>query len=127
MKETILTILQERMNKCTSEQFWAVGLITGLDAFVFMQYSKILDVFPKWSVIFLCVFIGALSIYYVIDRHKNYYNYHKSFVSLVKEEPDVPLPMKSEKKPWDRNSLIGTGFYIGWLVLVTVAVFFRLF
>ena len=34
MKETILQLLQQRMDKCTTEQFWAVAMVTGLDAFV---------------------------------------------------------------------------------------------
>ena len=122
MKKTIVTILQQRMDKCTTEQFWAIGIITGLDAFMFAQSSQILVVFSTWVVIAVCIVIGVYAIYYVIHRHKSYYQYRADLVSLVKGEPDAPAAMKSEKSPCSCSSLIGTGFYVAWLVLITVAV-----
>jgi hypothetical protein len=37
MKNTIVPILQQRMDKCTNEQFWATGAIIGLNAFLLSQ------------------------------------------------------------------------------------------
>jgi len=126
MKNTILAILQQRMDKCTKEQFWAVGIITALDGFVFSKTLHILNLLPSWLVVTVLLAFGLYSIFYVLHRHKSYYNYRDSFVSLIKDAQDVPEHMKLAKSPWGGSSLIGTGFYVVWLVSVTLAVTFHL-
>lgn len=40
-KDAILGVLQQRMDKCATEQFWTVGAITGLDAFLPGEFTHL--------------------------------------------------------------------------------------
>jgi len=46
MKHTILSILQQRMDKCTNEQWWAVAALTAADAFIVTRHECWMEFVP---------------------------------------------------------------------------------
>ena len=70
MKETYATILFERMNKCTTEQFWAVATVSGAHAFAMLQAPSLLAVLPRWLVI-LALALGTYLVRIIIPVGKS--------------------------------------------------------
>ena len=73
MKNTIVPILQQRMDKCTNEQFWVTGAITGLNAFLLSQNETIRLFFPSWAILAVSTIIFISAGFYMLNRHVGYY------------------------------------------------------
>ena len=52
-------ILHQRMDKCTTEQFWASSTLTALNAFLLAQKSRFLEIAPIWLILLSICMIGA--------------------------------------------------------------------
>ena len=59
MREAILQLLQQRMDKCTTEQVWAVAMFTGLDAFALHSSAAVAGPAPL-AVVLHCGVAGVL-------------------------------------------------------------------
>lgn len=58
VKDALLGVLQQRMDTCTTEQFWAVGAITGLDAFLLTQAAQVKLVVQSYLVTITVVLLA---------------------------------------------------------------------
>jgi len=120
-KDALLGVFQQRMDKCTTEQFWAVGAITGLDAFLLTQASQIKLILQSWMVVATVVLLAAYGLYFIISRHIGYYYLYDKMVDLIKDDPDAPKMFKVYPNRWKGHSLSGVVFYCIWVALATVA------
>lgn len=122
MKDKIAEILQSRMDKCTNEQFWATGAITGLYAFLLTQSSTISKDIPNWAVLGTCVGVAAYGIYFVIHRHISFYELLASLAKLLNDEPTAPSSLKTCPNKWKGHALSGMAFYVGCIVIGCISV-----
>ena len=125
MKNTIVTILQHRMDKCTNEQFWATGAITGLTAFLLSQNETICLFFSRWAILAVSTVICISGIFYVHSRHVGYYATRKAMAKLLQDEKNIPDFMTNKVNIWTACSLIGFTFYsgiivVGWIGVIIV-------
>ena len=122
MKETIVSILQQRMDKCTSDQFWAVGFLTGLNAFVILQKrTNALASVPCWAILLGTTVFTVYGAYYIIACHRNFYLYRSEQAKLLRVEPYVPDFLKRCPSPRELSSLRGVGLYVLWISLMWLA------
>ena len=121
MKDALLGVLQQRMDKCTSEQFWAVGAITGLDAFLLTQAGQIQLYFPSTLVIATVIVLAIYGYYFIASRHVGYFLIYDQLVDLVKHEPYAPKLFKARPKRWKGHNLSGLIFYCAWVTLSSIA------
>ena len=128
MKKTIVTILQHRMDKCTNEQFWATGAITGLNAFLLSQNETIRLFFSSWAILALSTVACISGIFYVRNRHDDYYTTREAMAKLLRDEKEKNIPVFMTEKVKIRTvvgSLIGLTFYsgliiVGWIGVIIV-------
>ena len=117
MKETLVSVFQQRMDKCTYEQFWLCAVITGLNGFIVSQRDNIVGVVSLWSIILALLFLVSYGIFYLMHRHISHYKNRDIFLELIKGQNDVLDMLGKPNKPYDFYSFIGTGFYIAWIIL----------
>lgn len=118
MKEAIANVLQQWMDKCTSEQFWAVATLTGFNAFIISQKEDILAALPSWGVLVAVGLATAWGLYYIIHRHVAYYFLRGELVELLKNEHGIPVFLKTRPNKWRASSLTGVIFYAGWVLVL---------
>ena len=117
MKPTIIPLLQQRMDKCTTEQFWAVAALTAADGFAITSAKSIVAAVTRCSVLFVLTIAVVWGVLFIIGRHRAYYKNRAAMVTLLQGEQDVPDFLKTPADPWSFNSLSGVVFYVGWVVL----------
>ena len=117
MKSTYIMIIQHRMDKCGSNQLWAVATLTGLAIFSVTQKSTLINVMPQWFIFSSIIGFTIFAIGYVIFCHHTYYKNLEILVSMVSNDPDCPDFLKTTRKPWEPRSFIGSGFYLLWIVM----------
>jgi len=121
MKDALLGVLQQRMDKCTTEQFWAVGAITGFDAFLLPQAAQVKIVIPPCLVIGVVVLLAVYGLYFTISRHVGYFLLYDRFIDLLKDDADVPKMFKGYPSRWKGHNLSGVVFYCIWIILTSGA------
>jgi hypothetical protein len=124
MKTTILILLQQRMDKCTNEQFWAVAATTGMNAFLLSQKTTISLCINTTAIFIVLAVVTIYAISFIINRHIGYYQNSNDMQTLLENESDVPDSMKLQLNPWSWKQLSGVVFYISWVVLGAIAVVF---
>lgn len=124
MKDTIVPLLQQRMDKCTNEQFWAVASLTAADGFVVATHRDIAERIPPWFVLGAITTATIYGIWFVIQRHFAYYRNRKAMASLLAHEQDVPEFLKHKPNLCSINSLSGVVFYVSWIVAGCVLCYF---
>lgn len=127
MKETIVIILQQRMDKCTSEQFWAVALLTGIHAFIISQRENLAATFPDWIIISVISIVTLYGIWFIIHRHISFYSLRDRMVEILKEEKDIPESLKKCPSKWRWPQLSGVLFYAGWSLIIWLGNLISLF
>jgi hypothetical protein len=120
IKGDLISLLQSRMDKCTTEQFWAVGIITGLSAFLISQRSKIQK---RLIIIIVQVILSLYGIGFVWHRHISFYELEGKLSCLLADEKIAPKMLKLKHDWWDWRTLTGVGFYTFWIVLTCAGVF----
>ena len=115
MKHTILSILQQRMDKCTNEQWWAVAALTAADAFIVTRHTNVGS--NLW--VFVAITVATIwGICIIIQRHFAYHRNRAAMALLVEDEQDVPAFLKSRPNAWSfRSVLSGVLFYVVWVLL----------
>ena len=114
MKETVAGILQTRMDKCTTEQFWAIGALTAFGAFLICQKSCLLVELPAWTIIATSTVLALYVAYYALLGQ---------LVDLVTTEPSLPQSLRDTISGWRGHNLSGVAFYLACDAVVTAAVF----
>ncbi len=118
MKHTIIPLLQQRMDKCTREQFWAVAALTAADGFLATHVDDIASKIPSCILLFAMTAATVWGILIIVDRHFAFYRNRAALASLLKGEPDVPDFLKAHGDPIrSLFTLSGVVFYLGWVVL----------
>lgn len=121
-KEALLGILQQRMDKCTTEQFWAVGAITALDAFLLTNADQIKCVVePNYLVKSTVILLALYGLYFIITRHVGYFFLYEKQVDLVRNNVHVPEMFKTYPNRWKGHSLSGVVFYCLWVLVASGA------
>ena len=69
MKNTLIQIYQQRMDKCTTEQFWAVALLAAMCGFILLQ-KKSLFMIPHFLVGTAVIIVTIAAALYIYSRHK---------------------------------------------------------
>jgi hypothetical protein len=95
MKDTIISLLQQRMDKCTREQVWAVAALTAADGFLATHVADIASKIPSCILLFAMTAATAWGIFIIVDRHFAYYKNRAALASLLEGEPDVPRLFKA--------------------------------
>jgi hypothetical protein len=113
---TLLSVLQQRMDKCTSEQFWAIASLTALNAGIIAATSALSLDIPKWIIALALSGATFYGVFFVIHRHKGYYDYRNDFAQLVKDSSVAPKFMQQPKNPWELRQLTGVAFYSLWIL-----------
>lgn len=119
IKDALLGVLQQRMDKCTTEQFWAVGAITGLDAFLLAQAAQVKLVIQSYLVIITVVLLALYGLYFIITRHVGYFFLYDKLVDLIRDDPDAPEMFKVHHSRWKGNNLSGVVFYCLWVMVAS--------
>jgi phosphate/sulfate permease len=115
MKSTLISVLHERMDKCTSEQFWASSTLTALNGFLLLNKCTIEKIAPTWLLLMIVAIATGYGVYFIIHRHVSYYRLENSATSLLSNEPDVPYPFNARTNPTQLESLTGVAFYVSWV------------
>lgn len=110
MKAAAAEILQIRMDKCTTEQFWVVATLSGMHALAITQKKDLGNINP-WVIIATIVLATGYGLYFIVTRHLAYYRYRAQQVELFQNEPGIPAGMKESLHPWKGQALSGVGFY----------------
>jgi hypothetical protein len=116
MKETIVSLLQQRMDKCTTEQFWAVATLTGMSAFLITQARVLSAILHPRYLLLMVTIATAYGTYFVIHRHQAYYFFQSLQADMIREDDNVPDYLKDPHPAWKGGSLSGVVFYVGWII-----------
>ena len=110
------------MDKCTTEQFWAVGVCTGLSAFLISESKIIQGKFSSVAIIHVHALLSFYVICFVLHRHMSFYKLQKKLSEQLKDEPKILDMFKNKTEWWQWRTLSGVAFYTFWTLLTFVAV-----
>ncbi|MHC4738108.1 MAG: hypothetical protein ACYS9Y_04295 [Planctomycetota bacterium] len=122
MNSNLISMLQSQMDKCTTEQFWVVGVSTGLGAFLISESNIIQQNLPNRAIIGVQAFLSLCVISFVVHRHKSFYNVQSRLRKLLKDEAVVSNMFANELKWWQFRTLSGVAFYTFWTLLTCAGV-----
>ena len=109
MKDTLLEVFQQRMDKCQSEQAWAVTAYAAANAFVISEKSTFTTNLSSSSIVFALGAIGFATLIFVLIRKHEYYLYRRDMARLLAKVDDAPAYMKEEKRPRHVNLWVNSG------------------
>lgn len=123
-KDTYINILQRRMDKTTTEQFWIVALIYGLNGVLIFKKAVIISFLNRWVIIIFSLFLTIIGTVYILQRMKTYIEASKEISRLVTNEKDAPNYMRHPSR-WGGISPLGYGVYIIVIWIVWIATLIR--
>lgn len=128
IKAASMTVLQQRMDKCTSEQIWAVSVLAGVGALVITQRTDILRWHAEWAVLAVLTVLTFYGGIFIIHRHNAYAMMYDTFASLVESEPEenVPGPLKRRADRRSYGHFSGVSFYVFLPVVSLLSTFMTL-
>ena len=125
MKATMISILQQRMDKCTTEQFWAVAILTATDVFIVTQAQNPAAKVPYCALLTAITIATVWGVFFIWERHCGWFRNRVDLASLLQNEADLPERLKRFPKFWSFKSLVfGVGFYIAWVLSGCVLCYF---
>ena len=124
MREALVTILQQRMDKTTTEQFWAVGAFTALSALLLVESSAFKRLFAGGIVAATTLALAVYAIIFVVQRHTAYYRLRKDLADLLDDEDEAPSWMYEQPTGWKWPQWSGVVFYTGWILIAWLALAF---
>ena len=122
MREALIAMLQQRMDKTTNEQFWMVGAITALNAFLVAQADDVSTNLPDAMVIAVAALLAGYGVLFVVERHHAYYSLRNDVAELVQDEELAPRWLKSRPRRWRWPHASGVAFYVVWMTMTWLAV-----
>jgi len=121
MREALLSMLQQKMDGCARDQFWAVAAVSGLNGLLVSKAGDLEGLVPTLALFCAVLPAGAYAVYYIIHRHKSYYRYSEVVADLIADEESVPAWMKVVRRPREVGTWLGTAFYVYWVITATAA------
>jgi hypothetical protein len=115
MKDTLVEISQQRMDRCQNEQMWALAAYAATCAFVISEKDTFLEGLARGTLLIGLGIAGAAAFAFVLERKCEYYGYRNDMASLLKGEADAPDYMKKKKNPLCWNGVI-------WIAVFVIAV-----
>ena len=124
------------MDKCTTEQFWVVVAMNGVNAFVIANLENISSLELSTNAIVAVLWaLASVSFLYVLSRHFMYYKLKTAQADLFTKADDLKEFFETRTKKGKPKysflfkksrlsalfSLTGTGIYTAWIVIGTVA------
>jgi hypothetical protein len=87
MNETMMSVMKSSMEKCTTEQFWAVAVVLGFNSFFIANCQRItmvgLTILPL-----TIVAVSALFLCFVWDRALHHRKLARTFYKVLEKERD---------------------------------------
>jgi lysylphosphatidylglycerol synthetase-like protein (DUF2156 family) len=123
MKSVIVPLLQQRMDKCTTEQFWAVAALLAADGFIVDKRAVLVAALPRWLLLVFVTVAGAYGVWFIVQRHIGYYRYRDDLAVLLAPEKDVPEFLRHEPRPHSLNRFSGVTFYVLAVLIGSVTCF----
>jgi hypothetical protein len=117
IKAAMIALLQQRMDKCTTEQFWTVATLTAADAFLLTKGQELETHFSYSFIILALAFLTGWGMWIIINRHRYYYLNQCDLKSLLRNEKDIPYYLNQlPESTWKGDALSGVVFYLLWVV-----------
>jgi len=69
----MISLLQQRMDKCTSEQFWTVAALTAADGFLLTNGWDLEKRFSYGGIMLVLTVLTCWGIWIIVERHKYYF------------------------------------------------------
>lgn len=123
MRETVVLLMHDRMQKDINEQFWAVATVSGMSAFLLVNREELVSELSSKAILFGFGVVVAYALFFILHRHNRYHRRRCELIDFLKAE-DVPASLRQNRNRWFGVALLGVGFYVGWIVLMTVGVIF---
>jgi hypothetical protein len=124
MKEALIALLQQRMDKCTNEQFWAVASLTAADGFVISSWKQITASIPAWCILLAITCATIYGCCFIVGRHFAYYHSRGELARMLHDVDLAPKNLRRVPDSMSFNSLSGVVFYVGWIVAGCTLCFF---
>ena len=118
MKGTFVGILQTRMDKCTTEQFWVAGADAAFSAYLISAADTLKSDINAYAVVVFALIVAVYAACFIVNRHTTFYRMSSEQVSIAKDDPDCPPLLRYEPK----QNLSGVVFYIGVVLAGTIGV-----
>ena len=83
MRDTLVKVHQQRMDRCQSEQFWIVALVTALNGFLYSQRESVLRHVDRDVCLVSLVALSVVAFLFVLHRMAGYYEYRNVIADLL--------------------------------------------
>jgi hypothetical protein len=118
MKDTLISILQQRMDKCTSQQFWSVTTASGITFFYLSHAQEIGMPFLKLAILAILV----INWLYIANAHIVYYSNQSIQARLISEGNTSAKELEKSGNPSSKNLLHGVALFTIWIVVLAISV-----
>jgi hypothetical protein len=128
MKETLVSIIKQSMDKCTTEQFWVVATTIGINSYIignFPSYRQVIHYILAFSTLLTCY-----SIFLIIHRARAHIKCAYMLYRLIEPSTDVDKEVKDLFKSSGKVSpsdFTGAGFYAVVVLSSYIALLMRIF
>lgn len=116
MKPAILSILQQRMDKCTSEQNWMVAILLAINGSIAAKTDLIPAKIPHALALSVTLVLSLYGVLYCLERHCSYYRNRKAFAELIEGQTDLPNFLSSCPRLCTFRTVMGIGVQIVFIV-----------
>jgi hypothetical protein len=80
-----MSLYQRRMDKCTTEQFWIVALLGGMNGFIIAQKEALTSAVGVPALVVAVVCASLVGIVFVLSRHSIYRHYDRMLAPHLDE------------------------------------------
>jgi len=78
-------VYQQRMDKCTTEQFWMVALLGGMNGFIIAQKELLSLALGTTALVAAVVIASLVGVVFVLSRHLVYRHYDQAITPHLAE------------------------------------------
>jgi hypothetical protein len=121
MKETLVGIHQQRMDRCQSEQYWAIAALAATNAFVLSEKEAFLAYLSRESLLAVLCLLSVACTVFVIARLHSYYLYRNDLADLISSE-DKSEPFFAPKYIKEKKDML-SGNGTAWILVFCVFIF----
>ena len=100
------------MDRCQSEQVWALAVYAAVNAFVISEAEKFKLAFSHCNLVWALGLCGVLTLGFLFERLKGYYRYRNQIADYLKDEKDADARIKEPRSPLNWNSGIWAAIFV---------------